>query len=471
MLGALLVLTSVGLFAPGATYASDTGKPVAWGCNAPFVDYGQCAVPSGIAAASAIAAGNSHSLALQADGTVVAWGCAGASNYGQCSVPSGLAGVTAIAAGFFHSLALRSDGTVAAWGCNVSPDRGQCAVPAGLTAVTAISAGFAHSLALRGDGTVVAWGCGYASQDYGQCAVPAGLTGVRAIAAGTYHSVALKQDGSVVTWGCGTAEGNSGDYGECSVPAGLTGVVAIAAADYDTLALKSDGTVVAWGCGISFGQCNVPVGLSGVKAIAAAWSHSLALRNDGTVVAWGCGSGDYGQCSVPSGLCGVAAIAGGNAHSLALSKACQTITFSPLARKTIGDPDFALSARASSGLPVSFAAAGSCTLVGGRVHITRVGSCTVTASQPGDANYAAAPDVSRTFSILPAPCRVPNVVGKKLSTAKRTIAKRHCRIGKLARAYSSRRKKGIVISQSRRPGRVQPAGAKIDLVVSRGPRR
>jgi beta-lactam-binding protein with PASTA domain len=38
-------------------------------------------------------------------------------------------------------------------------------------------------------------------------------------------------------------------------------------------------------------------------------------------------------------------------------------------------------------------------------------------------------------------------------------------------AYSRERKKGIVISQSRRPGRVLPANTKINLVVSRGRRR
>ena len=50
----------------------------------------------------AIAASNSHSLALKADGTVVAWG----SNFaGETTVPAGLTGVTAIAAGSYNSLA------------------------------------------------------------------------------------------------------------------------------------------------------------------------------------------------------------------------------------------------------------------------------------------------------------------------------------------------------------------------------
>jgi hypothetical protein len=251
-------------------------------------------------------------------------------------------------------------------------------------------------------------------------------------------------------------------------------VTAVAAGQAHSVALKRDGTVVAWGCGapFSYGQCSVPSGLAGVTAIAAGYFHSLALKSDGTVVAWGCGFGfDYGQCSAPGGLSRVAAIAAGDYDSLALVELTnQTISFGSLADKTYGDPDFIVSATASSGLEVSFAAGGNCAVSGATVHLTGAGSCTVTASQPGDANYNAAPDVSRTFSIAPAPCRVPRLVGKPLASAKRTIAQRHCRTGKVGYAYS-RRRKGIVISQSRRPEQVLPAGSKINLIVSRGPRR
>ena len=69
------------------------------------------------------------------------------------------------------------------------------------------------------------------------------------------------------------------------------------------------------------------------------------------------------------------------------------------------------------------------------------------------------------------PCRVPKVVGKQLVSAKRTITTRRCRTGKVGHAYSRHRKRGLVLSQSRRPGRVLPAGSRIDLVVSRGRRR
>ena len=162
-------------------------------------------------------------------------------------------------------------------------------------------------------------------------------------------------------------------------------------------------------------------------------------------------------------------------RSLAIGKASQTITFTTLANKTYGAPDFALSATASSGLAISFAASGGCTVSGSTVHITSPGSCTITASQPGNASYNAAAAASRTFSIAsrltpPARCRVPNVVGKRLGAAKLAIRRSHCQTGKVAYAYSRKRNKGIVVSQSRRPGRVLPANSKINLGVSRGRR-
>jgi beta-lactam-binding protein with PASTA domain len=101
------------------------------------------------------------------------------------------------------------------------------------------------------------------------------------------------------------------------------------------------------------------------------------------------------------------------------------------------------------------------------VHLRGAGSCELTASQPGNVNYNAADDVSRRFSIGPAPCKVPKVVGKQLASAERSIAGGHCRTGKVGYSSSGARK-GTVISQSRRPGKVLPARSKVNLTVSRG---
>jgi alpha-tubulin suppressor-like RCC1 family protein len=118
-----------------------------------------------------------HTLALRADGTVLAWGSNDDGQLGDgtttgrlapAAVP-GLTGVTAVAAGGTHSLALLTNGTVAAWGDNGlrgpsgrgTPDRTAITAPVpvpGLGDVTAVSAGNFHSLAMLADGTVRAWG-------------------------------------------------------------------------------------------------------------------------------------------------------------------------------------------------------------------------------------------------------------------------------------------------------------------------
>ncbi|HWS90011.1 MAG TPA: aryl-sulfate sulfotransferase [Pyrinomonadaceae bacterium] len=112
-----------------------------------------------------------------------------------------------------------------------------------------------------------------------------------------------------------------------------------------------------------------------------------------------------------AGSCTVTASQGGNSNyhaaadvqqSFQIAKANQTITFNNIPDKTFGDADFGVSAAASSGLSVSFAASGDCTVLGGMVHILGAGSCTVTAKQGGDSNYNPAPDVQRSFNVAKA---------------------------------------------------------------------
>jgi hypothetical protein len=87
--------------------------------------------------------------------------------------------------------------------------------------------------------------------------------------------------------------------------------------------------------------------------------------------------------------------------SYTINKATQTIVFGALANRTFGDPDFLVSATASSGLTVAFSSqtTGTCTVAGSTVHIVAAGPCTVRASQAGDSNYYAAPNVDQSFTI------------------------------------------------------------------------
>lgn len=94
--------------------------------------------------------------------------------------------------------------------------------------------------------------------------------------------------------------------------------------------------------------------------------------------------------------------------SIQVGKQNQTIDFAQPDDTTYGVVPFTVSASASSSLPVSFMASGQCSLTQdsgssvGTVTIIGAGSCTIKASQAGNDQYAAAPDVSRTFQIAKA---------------------------------------------------------------------
>src|SRR5207244_369178 len=90
-----------------------------------------------------------------------------------------------------------------------------------------------------------------------------------------------------------------------------------------------------------------------------------------------------------------------------ITKANQYITFGAIDDKTFGNADFGINATSNSGLTVSLAViSGPCTLDSAtspaNVHINGTGTCMITASQPGDGNYNAAPDKSRSFNIAKA---------------------------------------------------------------------
>ncbi len=78
----------------------------------------------------------------------------------------------------------------------------------------------------------------------------------------------------------------------------------------------------------------------------------------------------------------------------------QIITFGALTNPTYGDAPLALSATASSGLPVSFAIlSGPATLTGDILTITGAGSVTIEASQAGDDTYLPAPPVDQLLTV------------------------------------------------------------------------
>jgi hypothetical protein len=233
-------------------------------------NYGQSIVPASASNIVALAGGY-HTLALRADGSLVAWGPGAtnfqtAPNYGQTIIPAAANNITSVAAGDYHSVALRNDGRVFAWGFNGTL---QTNVPANATSnVIAISSRGNHILALKNDGSLVHWGS--------PATLPVGVSNIAAIAVGVNHSLALRYDGTVASWGSQTV-----------VPAGLSNVVDIAAGLDHNIALRSDGTVATWGATNTFNRDAIPIGLTNVIGIACGYYNSLALLGDGSpVIKW-----------------------------------------------------------------------------------------------------------------------------------------------------------------------------------------
>lgn len=95
------------------------------------------------------------------------------------------------------------------------------------------------------------------------------------------------------------------------------------------------------------------------------------------------------------------------------AQAGQTVSFPGIPDQIFGVAPFQLAAKASSGLPVTFASItpGSCTVASGRVQLLSPGPCSVTATQSGNAVYQSA-TVANTFTV-----RLANAAGTLTAAA------------------------------------------------------
>ncbi len=101
--------------------------------------------------------------------------------------------------------------------------------------------------------------------------------------------------------------------------------------------------------------------------------------------------------------------------TITVAKAPQTIAFAEIpAGTTYGDGPFTVAAQASSGLTVSFSAAGACAASGLVISIRAAGSCTVSANQSGDDNWQAAPVGARTITVAKADQQIRLIVANPI---------------------------------------------------------
>ncbi len=229
-----------------------------------------------------------------------------------------LSNVLSIEAGDQHSVALKANGTVWTWGSNEYDQLGQHDyIPTGnkrvaeqvlgLENIIEISSYRSHNLALDDNGKVWAWGenwGGQMSTGLESTKTPyqvKDLPPIESIATGSYHSLAIDQEGNVWSWGINDFNQRNPDDRNYATPylvSGLTDIKSISAGDAHNLAINEDGDVFAWGNN-SYGEVGIsqsteiisqPVQLNeleDIKEVAAGDQYSIAKSKDGSIYTWG----------------------------------------------------------------------------------------------------------------------------------------------------------------------------------------
>ena len=200
--------------------------------------------------------------------------------------------------------------------------------------------------------------------------------------------------------------------------ASTTLAVSNASAAYDAASVTlsatlSSGTSKVSGKSVSFKVAGVTVG-SGTTDAQGVATYDYALDKTKPVAAYDLQATWAGDATHAS--------SNSTVGSLAVTMAAQSISFTAPSPKTFGGGSFTVSPTATSGRTVSVASStpSVCTVADGQVDLTGAGTCTLTATQPGDANWAAATAVPHSFTVARANQTI--IVGFTPATAKFTDA-------------------------------------------------
>ena len=180
-----------------------------------------------------------------------------------------------------------------------------------------------------------------------------------------------------------------------------------------------------------------------VSAVAGTTYTPSATATSGLTVAFSITTGNGTVCSLSSGVvtfsasgtCVITAAQTGDSdynaatsvtQTIVAGKINQTLTFGAISAKDFDDPAFSAGAAVSSGRSVTYATTTSsiCSVnsSSGVISIITIGDCSVTASSAGDSSYAAASDVTRTFTISPVVAGKPSITSVSFGNSSVTVA-------------------------------------------------
>ncbi len=317
------------------------GYVYVWGDNS----YGQCgADPVGnpqfetpryvTSSRKAIAAGHFHCVSLHYLGYVYSWG---RNNYGQLgddpvNTPLGYSytsiyerpDVKQIAAGQYHTLMLDADGSVYGMGYNLNGELGRGSTSnfeynsytaaIGMPAIRRIAAGGYHSMAIDDEGYIWGWGRNSEGQlgtagnvDEPTPIRPGGLYfGAENIACGMYHSMMHRVTGEIVLSGAngnGQIGNNVTDGQDVEIPVSIGNDCRNIPRSmfWNSSAIYGDGELRTWGwnSGQHLGNGSVEVNeyaplsvhavwpIDDIVSISVGYQHSMGLKADGTLWSWG----------------------------------------------------------------------------------------------------------------------------------------------------------------------------------------
>jgi alpha-tubulin suppressor-like RCC1 family protein len=282
--------------------------------------------------ASASGTYNGHTLAIQNDGSLWAWG---QNNDGQLGLgftynhqilPQRVGNDNdweKISNGFHFSVGIKENGTLWVWGRN---GRSQLGLPSTITNRTTpvlvnndsdwveVSAGAEFVIALKNNGTLWAWGYNFDGQmgnnSTTTITAPTQIgsdTNWVALSAGYHHSMGLKSDSTLWTWGS-NQHGQLGRTGNTRIPiqVGTDKWLDFSAGGLHSLGIREDSTLWAWGRNQysqlgdnSSSNKSTPIKIGNDStwiSIGTGYEHSLGIQSDSTLWAWGRnGTGQLGD--------------------------------------------------------------------------------------------------------------------------------------------------------------------------------